>query len=323
MISKRFSILSLGLLAGLMTSGASVAQQYVDNTDDQMHFYGRADLSVGSYADRIAQPVGYAISEQGYDGATIQTAGMMDIDSSMDVAIAIGAGIQKGHFRIDATYEYRGGRDYSSTLTMYDKLAFNGDSTATPGGQTFTQLMYDGNLSHQVAMVNFYIDGRQFKNGIKQHIIPYVGIGFGMAFHDVSGVVQSDPNPYDADVQTTVNAGGTNYTVAKDDATSGTTSDVDLGLGTTDMDGLDTSVSPTITSSTTAWMFTAGLGMQLNKFTTLDFSYRYLDMGDIEMTIPSYAANMTPEDYISNRAVGVHYIDGVVNEVKLGLRMLF
>jgi opacity protein-like surface antigen len=92
-------------------------------------------------------------------------------------AVFAGAGIGyrfNNWFRVDGTFEYRGG----GQIGVSDYLTYNAGTTRVQ--QTNT---YKGNLSSMVALFNGYVD-----LGTWNCLTPYIGAGIGYASNTISGM---------------------------------------------------------------------------------------------------------------------------------------
>ncbi|MBX9908385.1 MAG: outer membrane beta-barrel protein [Beijerinckiaceae bacterium] len=84
-------------------------------------------------------------------------------------------------FRVDGTFEYRGG----STVGVSDSIDFT-NSFGRPGRLTNT---YKGNLTSMVALFNAYVD-----LGTWNCLTPYIGAGIGYASNTISGLTDQGIN---------------------------------------------------------------------------------------------------------------------------------
>lgn len=146
-------------------------------------------------------------------------------------------------FRVDGTFEYRGGGSIGATDHIYRGRSQWGDEY-----QTNT---YKGNLSSMVALFNAYVD-----LGTWNCLTPYIGAGIGYASNRIHGVT-------DQGVQSTL--------VTLSDGTTG------WGPGYSTLGTANAG-----TKSGVAWALMAGVGYEVNKNLTLEVGYRYLNLGDAQ-----------------------------------------
>jgi opacity protein-like surface antigen len=151
--------------------------------------------------------------------------------------VALGVGYQHSFLRFDVTGELRGGARIRGT----DFVTYN----AGGGGIGNLTNVYDGDLRTWLAMANVYADLGTFCH--LGCLTPYVGVGFGYAYHQVSNFTDQGSGFI---------SGGTGGPISPNGAT---------GAGS---------------KGSFAWSVMAGLGYKVSERLTLDVGYRYLNMGD-------------------------------------------
>lgn len=101
---------------------------------------------------------------------------------SQSVFAGVGIGYRFNNwFRVDGTFEYRGG----GSIGVNDRIHYT-NALGRPGIQTNT---YKGNLSSMVALFNGYID-----LGTWNCLTPYIGAGIGYASNRISGMTDQGVN---------------------------------------------------------------------------------------------------------------------------------
>ncbi len=284
-------------LAFLTTSVFAETSYHNDYTP-----YIRVGFSSGKTSERNTEAL-YELQET-WMGDQVLTSttgdgigGNMKMSGESTSGITAGLGFDFGRLRMDFMYEKRS-QKYDSTLRMYDKIGFNG---ALP----YTELNFEGDLMSHLFMGNFFIQGDKNVGGL----VPYIGIGLGFAKHTLNDLEQHDDNPYateQADMEDLL-------TPISPHA---------------EMNGLNTKVDADIDGSGLVWAFMGGLSFQLSDSLLIDFGYRYIDLGEMNMTIDRYEANLenlpaTDLDYVSNREIKEHKFSNRISEITLGLRIAF
>lgn len=155
--------------------------------------YLRGDIGVGS--------TNYGKYEQ--DG--VRAAGGTFIrkeEQSTNFFGGVGIGYRFNNwFRVDGTFEYRGG----GTIGATDQI----DYTNIYGRPGTLRNTYRGNMSSMVALFNAYVD-----LGTWNCLTPYLGAGIGVASHRVSGVTDQGVNwvdptgPFNSVIQPTLGTAG-------------------------------------------------------------------------------------------------------------------
>jgi len=153
---------------------------------------------------------------------TVENTGV-DMDGAFMGEIGIGCGSGSRGFRADFTLGYRGDRDV------------DGHKSDVPGFHF--PATFETQVSTLTAMANLYYDFGMIRN-----FVPYVGVGFGVARHDLDDVSF-----------TGVGAG--------------------VGAPFNNLRGSD--------ETNFAWSLMAGAAYQISERAVLDFGYRYIDMGDV------------------------------------------
>lgn len=210
--------------------------------------------------------VGYSHGEDPSATFTAPTYGTLNatsesIEGTWMGEIGIGCGSGSRGFRADFTLGYRGDRD------------IDGHKPATPVPGHF-EADFSSKVDTLTAMANLYYDFGRFRN-----FVPYVGVGIGVARHDVGNVSFTG---------------------------------VGAGLGATfnDINGT--------TDTNFAWSLMAGAAYQISHRAVLDFGYRYIDMGDVNVRgdICTTSCGGGSDDRLSIDDLHAH-------EFKIGLRYHF
>jgi opacity protein-like surface antigen len=171
--------------------------------------------------------VGYSVSGSPSVEINSSNYGVLESDDeSMDGGfmgeIGIGCGSGSRGLRADLTLGYRGERDIDGTKP-------DAPGIDSPGN-------FETKVSTLTAMANVYYDFGKFRN-----LVPYVGVGLGVARHSLSDVSFTFPNPAANPVN---DLSGSNQTKF-------------------------------------AWSLMAGAAYQISNRAVLDLGYRYIDMGSV------------------------------------------
>ncbi|MHA1541178.1 MAG: outer membrane protein [Alphaproteobacteria bacterium] len=258
--------------------------------------YVRVGFSVGQTSEKNTEAL-YELQES-WMGTQVLTSttgdgigGNMKMSAESTRGLTAGIGFDFGRIRMDFMYENRN-QKYDSTLRMYDKIGFN-------GSLPYTELNFEGDLMSHLFMGNFFIQGDKNVGGL----VPYIGVGLGFAKHTMNDLEQHDDNPYN-DNQLNTNG--------------------DTVIAPFGMNGLDTKVDADVDGASFAWSFMGGLSFHLSNNLMLDFGYRYIDLGEMNVTMDRYRANMeNPSVYVSNREIKEHKFSNRISEFTLGLRIAF
>jgi opacity protein-like surface antigen len=127
--------------------------------------YLRGDVGVGE------------LKVKKYSQQEVNGAGGTFFGETENHSVFAGAGIGyrfNNWFRVDGTFEYRGG----SSIGVSDRLSFVGGNGVNQLSNT-----YKGNLSSMVALFNGYVD-----LGTWNCLTPYIGAGIGYASNRISGL---------------------------------------------------------------------------------------------------------------------------------------
>ncbi len=118
-------------------------------------------------------------------------------------------------------------------------------------------------------------------------LVPYIGVGVGFAKHTMN--------------------------------TAGVTVPAPAG-----MNGLDTEVDADIDGAGLVLSFMGGVSFHLSNNLILDFGYRYIDLGEMNVTMDRYRANMeNPDVYVSGREIKEHKFSNRISEFTAGIRIAF
>lgn len=231
------------------------------------NWYLRGDVGVGATQIDKFTPV-----PQG----TFITLETVDKTLSEQVFAGVGVGYRFSSWgRFDVTGEYRGGSRISAT----DYVTFD------QGGGNTGQLVnrYGGDWRTGLFMANGYLDlGTFCQLGC---VTPFVGVGLGVANHNVRGFTDSGAGQ-------TVDATGT------------------VIGGFTPLGAYAKSTSKT----EFAWALHAGIGYEVNRNLTLEIAYRYVNMGDgPDMRLRSNRTSLLTGDVVQTRGIDSH-------DVKIGMR---
>lgn len=201
-------------------------------------WYLRGDVGVGH------------VKIKKYEQTDVRSAGGAFFGESENHSVFAGAGVGyrfNNWFRVDGTFEYRGG----SSIGVNDRLtySYNNSNGRVDAVQTNT---YKGNLSSLVALFNAYVD-----LGTWNCLTPYIGAGIGYASNSLSGLTDQGivQNTQFYNAFPGASAVGVSPTL-------GTASKGD--------------------KSGVAWALMAGLGYEVNKNLTLEIGYRYLNLGEAQ-----------------------------------------
>jgi opacity protein-like surface antigen len=163
----------------------------------------RGSISSGIY---LRGDIGVGITNIGkYEQDDLRSAGGSFIakeDRSTSFFAGAGIGYRFNNwFRVDGTFEFRGGGQIGGS----DRLEYTNDF-GRPGILTNT---YKGNLSSMVALFNAYVD-----LGTWNCLTPYLGAGIGVAQNRVTGLTDQGANwidpvgPFAAIIQPTLGTAG-------------------------------------------------------------------------------------------------------------------
>lgn len=166
-------------LAGAMALGASAVAKAADfpvapPPPPPEPVALRGTLSSGIY---LRGDVGVGITNYGsYEQRELRQNGGTFI-ATQDSSTAFFAGVGVGYrfnnwFRIDGTFEYRGGKTIGATDLVYNRWI---------GGDQYNT--YKGNLTSMVALFNAYVD-----LGTWNCLTPYIGAGIGYASNRITGL---------------------------------------------------------------------------------------------------------------------------------------
>lgn len=166
-------------LAGAMALGASAVAKAADfpvapPPPPPEPVALRGTLSSGIY---LRGDVGVGITNYGsYEQREVRQEGGVFI-ANQDSSTAFFAGVGVGYrfnnwFRIDGTFEYRGGKTIGATDLVYNRWI---------GGDQYNT--YKGNLTSMVALFNAYVD-----LGTWNCLTPYIGAGIGYASNRITGL---------------------------------------------------------------------------------------------------------------------------------------
>ena len=225
--------------------------------------------------------------------------------------IGLGVGYKyNDYLRFDATYEYRtGGGTSSTTNGIICPYAASGESTqGTPPIEL--GYAYEANQTcnsylslkqhNNVGLANAYVDLGNYWG-----LTPYIGAGAGLAVNSASGTLTykktSDGTPYRADLSPT----GTFPHVWVDPFTGNPINPQPNIPFTTQ--NWDRKIASTTYSLAIALM--AGVGYQIGPNTTLDFNYRYLNLGTTKLSLNNGAqAVLTSKNVSQDLRFGIRYL---------------
>lgn len=169
------NIYKLGLASALMlvmTGTSAVAADLLDR--DYRGSMKDADMGYMPEAENkwyVRGDVGMGFNDEPeYTDSNAAKFINQDADDNWSIGGGIGYYLTRG-FRADITLDYRMGTDLASQL-----------DSSTPPDNIFT-----GDLDSLVGMANFYYD-----LDMGHRITPYVGVGLGFAYHDISGDDSTD-----------------------------------------------------------------------------------------------------------------------------------
>jgi opacity protein-like surface antigen len=216
--------------------------------------------------------VGYSVSSN--PSAEINSPLYTEVDTddvSMDGGfmgeIGIGCGSGSRGFRADLTLGYRGERDIDGFKT--DRPGFHYPGT------------FSTKVSSLTAMANVYYDLGKFRS-----LVPYIGVGIGVARHKMSDV---------------------SFALSNDGSLPGP-------IGPAPSNDLSGS-----TKTNFAWSLMAGAAYQISHRAVLDFGYRYIDMGDVS----SRRGNICTTSCGAGSQDKLEVNDMSAHEFKIGLRYHF
>ena len=228
---------------------------------------------------------------------------------STDFTADIGVGYRvNNYFRLEATYDYRGGPGGKNTSTVICPYGAYGMETQTTPVVLLGYLYNptntcDGHVKltqyNNAGLVNGYVD-----LGTYWGITPYFGAGAGLNVNTISGSLNyfqtSNGAPYRADLSPTgsypqiwVNSAGVqlspqpNITFAPQN--------------------WDRKIASTRYSM--AWDLIAGIGIQISPSATLDIGYRYLNTGAMNTVVsPQTGTVMKQSNTSQDIRIGIRYM---------------
>jgi len=250
------SLLSSGAFAADMAIASPPPAYYPPPVEDFGGWYLRGDIGMTNTRGKFFAPA--------YDDASTLSVNQLGHGFTGGTSYGVGVGYQfNSWFRADITGEYR------------SKVMFSGTDFASIAGLGPISDVYSARFSSWVAMANVYVD-----LGTWWCITPFVGVGLGGAFNQISGLTDfgAIPSP---------GVGSVNAAVYVANA-------------------VDTKVN-------FAWAAHAGLAYKVSPNFTIELAYRYLDLGT-----GITGGGSTFDGTRSARAFEFH--DLTSHDIKLGVR---
>ncbi len=209
--------MSTASAGGLLERGSSMKDTMPSHHGSVSRCYVRGDVGYS-----VAGDVDMEVSSPLYTQTSVTGS---DIDGAWMGEIGAGCGSGSRGFRADFTLGYRSEQDVSGYKTDRPGFHFPGDLSSK--------------ISTLTAMANVYYDFGLFRN-----IVPYVGVGIGVAHHDLSDISFSLVNTATLAPAPSNNLSGS-------------------------------------TETNFAWSLMAGAAYQISERAVLDVGYRYINLGDV------------------------------------------
>ena len=147
-------------------------------------------------------------------------------------------------FGLGVGYYFNNWLRFDVTGEYRGKANFHGLDVGALGGGNFADDRYSASKSEWTFLVNGYVDLGTWSN-----LTPFVGAGIGASYNTISNF---------GDISTCLNSGGC------------------AGAGGSD------AYAGSASKWNFAWALYAGIGYKVTKDVTIEFSYRYIDLGDAQ-----------------------------------------